>query len=330
MLRLRTKPHDGGAKDGRIEMSLAMSGIVVGVERLVGSRAARSPSLAVAGAAGRHAVCQWSPHGDNLAPGRRRQQRLPGLLLLPRPRGTQERIDRHALLVLFSCDLPLPARLLLVIDDSPTRRVWAEGRRGRRPSQPDSRPRRPAISVWTHLGDDLVGPAASPVGPAGVAAAGHAVRPQALDGDDSQVSPLALPHQAAVGGAAGGVDRAAREKSGENGLDRRRWRLYQAALLEACLFAGVVVVGRLRKDAALRDLPPRPRANGRGRPRKYGKNKISLAKRAGQKRGWHTVECTSTASTRSKTQDLPGDLRPAGGVIRVVLVKEDHGWFALF
>lgn len=74
MLRLRTKPHDGGAKDGRIEMSLAMPGIVVGVEQLVGSWTRRSPSLAVAGADGRHAVGQWSPHGDDLAEGRRRQQ----------------------------------------------------------------------------------------------------------------------------------------------------------------------------------------------------------------------------------------------------------------
>ena len=50
----------------------------------------------------------------------------------------------------------------------------------------------------------------------------------------------------------------------------------------------VVVIGRLRKDTALRDLPPKVKPGqrrGRGRPRKYGKNKISLAKRAGQKRG---------------------------------------------
>lgn len=54
----------------------------------------------------------------------------------------------------------------------------------------------------------------------------------------------------------------------------------------------VVIVGRLRKDAALRDLPPerkRGQRRGRGRPRKYGKNKISLAKRAGQKRGSNRI-----------------------------------------
>jgi hypothetical protein len=44
--------------------------------------------------------------------------------------------------------------------------------------------------------------------------------------------------------------------------------------------AGVTIIGRLRKDAALRDLPRKPRRGqrrARGRPPKYGKNKISLA-----------------------------------------------------
>lgn len=45
--------------------------------------------------------------------------------------------------------------------------------------------------------------------------------------------------------------------------------------------------GQLRKDAALRDLSPelkKGQRRGRGRPREYGKNRISLARRAGQKR----------------------------------------------
>lgn len=104
--------------------------------------------------------------------------------------------------------------------------------------------------------------------------------------------------------------------------------------LKPALSAGVVVVGRLRKDAALRDLPPalRPgQKRPRGRPRKYGKNKISLAKRAGQKRGWKTVECTLYGQPETKTaKTFLAAYRPVGGVIRVVLVKEDHSWFALF
>ena len=98
--------------------------------------------------------------------------------------------------------------------------------------------------------------------------------------------------------------------------------------------ANVVVVGRLRKDAALRDLPPKRRRGqrrGRGRPRTYGKNKISLAKRAGHKRGWQTVESTLYNETVTKTyKTFLATYGPAGGVIRVVLVKEDHGWYAFF
>jgi hypothetical protein len=100
--------------------------------------------------------------------------------------------------------------------------------------------------------------------------------------------------------------------------------------LRRALAAGVVVVSRLRRDAALRDLPPR-RRGGRGRPRKYGRNKISLAKRAGQRRGWKTVECTLYGKRASKTyKTFLATYRPVGGVIRVVLLKEEHGWLPLF
>lgn len=95
-----------------------------------------------------------------------------------------------------------------------------------------------------------------------------------------------------------------------------------------------VVVGRLRKDAALRDLPPQPKRGQRptrGRPRKYGKHKISLAKRAAHPKGWQTIECTlygKAATKRYKT--FLATYVPFGGVIRVVLVKEKHGWYAFY
>ena len=98
--------------------------------------------------------------------------------------------------------------------------------------------------------------------------------------------------------------------------------------------SNVVVVGRLRKDAALRDLPRKTKPGQhrkRGRPRKYGKNKISLAKRAGQKRGWQTVECLLYGKTATKTyKTFLATYQPVGDVIRVVLVKEKHGWLAFF
>ncbi len=104
--------------------------------------------------------------------------------------------------------------------------------------------------------------------------------------------------------------------------------------LVRALAAGVTVVGRLRKDAALRDVPwpLRPgQRRPRGRPRTYGKNRINLAKRAGQKRGWQTIDCKLYNETVTKTyKTFLATYRPVGGVIRVVIVREDHGWFAFF
>ena len=84
----------------------------------------------------------------------------------------------------------------------------------------------------------------------------------------------------------------------------------------------------------LRDLPPvlrRGEKRGRGRPRKYGRHKISLAKRAGQRSGWQSALGTLYGQRVTKTyKTFLATYRPAGGVIRVVLVKEEHGWFALF
>jgi len=104
--------------------------------------------------------------------------------------------------------------------------------------------------------------------------------------------------------------------------------------LRRAIAAGVVVVSRLRKDAALRDVPPKlkkGRRRGPGRPRKYGQNRISLAKRAGQKRGWQTVRCLLYGKLVTKTyKTFLATYRPACGLIRVVLVKEADGWDAFF
>ncbi len=107
--------------------------------------------------------------------------------------------------------------------------------------------------------------------------------------------------------------------------------------LKRALKTGATIVGRLRKDAALHDLPPKRKRRGRGRPRKYGKNKMSLAKRAGQKRGWKTITCTVYGKRATKTyKTFLATYGPVGGALyanangRVVLVKENHGWYAFF
>src|SRR5947209_6901791 len=94
---------------------------------------------------------------------------------------------------------------------------------------------------------------------------------------------------------------------------------------------GWVVVGRLRKDAALWSVPG-PKAPGRRGPQPtYGKERLSLAKRAGHPRGWQQVECTQYGAKVVKTiKTFLATWRPAGGLIRVVLVQEEDGWVAFF
>lgn len=95
---------------------------------------------------------------------------------------------------------------------------------------------------------------------------------------------------------------------------------------------GWVLVSRLRKDAHLCDLPPAKRKDGqRGPTPTYGKNRIVLAERAADPEGWQTVECEQYGEKVTKTiKTFLATWRPAGGVIRVVIVKEDDDWLPLF
>jgi hypothetical protein len=95
---------------------------------------------------------------------------------------------------------------------------------------------------------------------------------------------------------------------------------------------GVVVFSRLRKDADVRTLPSAQRRPGsRGPLPTYGKERIDLAKRAGQKRGWQRVRCRQYGVAVLKTvKSFEATWRPAGGRIRVVIVREDGGWLAYF
>ena len=61
-----------------------------------------------------------------------------------------------------------------------------------------------------------------------------------------------------------------------------------AGLVVLLLAKGTNVVTRLRRVAKLLDLPS-PKTGGRGRHRKYGKNRISIKKCATDRRGWQTI-----------------------------------------
>jgi DDE superfamily endonuclease len=117
-----------------------------------------------------------------------------------------------------------------------------------------------------------------------------------------------------------------------------RWAIADGAyakrpFLRSAREHGFTVVSRLRKDAALWSVPKPvpPEERGPGRPPLYGPQRISLAKRAGQKRGWQEVECVQYGAKVTKTiKTFLATWRPAGGMIRVVLVKEEHDWLPFF
>jgi hypothetical protein len=62
-----------------------------------------------------------------------------------------------------------------------------------------------------------------------------------------------------------------------------------------------------------------------------GTDRISLAKRAGEKRGRQVVQARQFSGQRAKRiKTFEATWRQAGGRIRVVPIREEHGWLALF
>ncbi len=117
------------------------------------------------------------------------------------------------------------------------------------------------------------------------------------------------------------------------GVKAKVWLVVDGAyaarpFIKPVLDLGIVVISRLRKDANLRDLPP---ADAHGN-RIYGKNKISLKKRAGHRQGWNTISyhCRGVEVTR-RYKTFQATSRLTGGVIRVVILCfDDGGWAPYF
>ncbi len=100
-------------------------------------------------------------------------------------------------------------------------------------------------------------------------------------------------------------------------------------LVRPLLAEGAIVVTRLRYDAKLFDLPAN-KVGQRGRPRMYGKNRISLRKRAADRRGWQTIRyrCRGLlVEGHYKTFLATSYL--VGGTVRVVLLEHSkRNWAA--
>jgi DDE superfamily endonuclease len=249
--------------------------------------------------------------------------------------GRNSKTIATCLLMLVLRTLPLPNRLLLVIDDSPTKRYGpcvegADVHHNPTPGPADQ----PFLygHIWVTISlalrHPLWGPLALPL--------------WALLYVRKQTMPT-IPHQRRWPRFATKLQLAAKLVEWAVRLLKTAGKTVWVVIdggytkrpfLRPAMKAGATIVGRLRKDAALRDVPPQLKAGasrGRGRPRMFGKNKISLAKRAGQSRGWQTIACTVYGKLSEKTyKTFLATYGPVGGIIRVVLVREEHGWYAFF
>jgi hypothetical protein len=101
-------------------------------------------------------------------------------------------------------------------------------------------------------------------------------------------------------------------------------------LVRPLLDEGATVVTRLRRDAKLLDLPVN-KAGQRGRPRKYGKNRISLSNRARNRQGWAkiTYACRGVM-VEGRYKTFLATSHVTGCPIRVVLLEHSSGNWAAY
>lgn len=102
------------------------------------------------------------------------------------------------------------------------------------------------------------------------------------------------------------------------------------ALVRPLVAEGAIIVTRLRRDAKLFDLPVH-HTGQRGRPRIYGKNRISLSKRAGHRDGWQTISYACRGvMTEGRFKTFLATSHVVGGSVRVVLLQHASGNWAAY
>ena len=224
------------------------------------------------------------------------------------------------------------ARLTLAIDDTPTQALRAVRPGSRHPSQSNSWPRGFTACLWPHLGG-----ARALGGPSRLGSHCN-IRfwPDCMC--EPRIYRRSIPSI-----------RPEFQTKLEMGVELLRWAhcwlkylgkplwvvvdgaYAKAPFLKPAMALGMTVVSRLRKDAVLRTVPGPPVSGRPGRPRIYGENRIELAKRAGQRRGWMTdVFELYGKPTKKRYKTFVATWEPVGGLIRVVLVDEPDGWVAFF
>ena len=312
------------------------AGVGPRLDHHLGRGARRPPAGAVRHALRRLALRPRPPHRHQLAARLRRRAGLQALLLPPRQRRTQGHGDRRRLAPDPSEPAPGPARrraLVFALDDSPTKRYGPHVEGAGKHHNPTPGPAGAKFlygHVWVCLAwlvrhpqwGAIALPILLPVCTSVPRTSAGWRRTTAGSSAPSWNWP---PHWS--GGWSSGWGRGPPVWVVTDGAYAKR------PFLKPVLALGVTVISRLRCDAALWSLPVVVPAGQRrrGRPRVYGTERIDLAKRAGQKRGWQTGLFTLYGRATLKTyKTFLATYKPVGGVIRVVLVREPDRWVAYF
>lgn len=95
-------------------------------------------------------------------------------------------------------------------------------------------------------------------------------------------------------------------------------------LVRFCLARSITFIGRLRSDVALYRQVPQLRKRSRGRPRKYG-SKIAMKKLVCDDHKFETMKLRLYGKKRRiKVQTFNAYWKPAGAIIKVLIVKFPH------
>lgn len=101
-------------------------------------------------------------------------------------------------------------------------------------------------------------------------------------------------------------------------------------LMRPLLAEGATVVTRLRRDAKLFDVPVNKAAQ-LGRPRKYGKHRVSLPRRASNRQGWESISYARRGvMTEGRYKSFLATSHVVGAPVRVVLLEHASGNWAAY
>ena len=313
------------------------AGIARRLDHRSGRDARRPPVGAVRATLHRAALRPRSPHRHQLAARLRHGVRLQTLLLPARQRGTQDPMLARALLRILLKRLPgdgAGTPLVFAIDDSPTKRYGPHVEGAGKHHNPTPGPAGSQFlygHVWVCLArlvrHSLWGAIALPI-------LSHLyIRAKDVGW---MAGYYGWQFHTKLELAAAQIEWLVQQLEPDH---RPIWVVTDGAyakrpFLKRVLGVGVTVISRLRCDAALWSLPvvvDPGQKKGRGRPPKYGKNRINLAQRAAQTRGWQTgLFSLYGRLVVKKYKTFLATYKPVGGVIRVMLVREPDRWVAYF